>query len=262
MNKTDNSRLRKIFSDNTSGSVNILLELHEHLQREQKMLEVFPALINEIKQHFKTFQSVQNYIDELEQNLRQGKKLDAFFKRQTRLLENVYSEIFRKHKNIFSKFNSVVTISNSKTVFKILKLIKKQNPKIKVYVCESRPIFEGRITAELLANTNIDVELLTEAAITSIISNVDAAIIGADIILKNGNVVNKIGSNPLAVMCKYYSVPFYVVADKNKISDGIKFNQKEKPSTEIWRSSNSKIKIRNFYFEEINKKLITKVLNS
>ena len=262
MNKPNISRLKKIYSDNTSGSGNILLELHEHLQREQKMLEVFPTLINEIKQQFQTFQSVQNYIDELEQNLRQGKKLDVFFKRQTRLLENVYLNIFRKHKNIFSKINSVVTISNSKTIFEILKLIKKHNSKIKVYVCESRPKLEGRILSQNLSKININVELITEAGVTSIIKSIDAAIIGADIILKNGNVVNKIGSNPLAVMCKYYSVPFYVIADKNKISDGIKFNQKEKPSTEIWRSSNSKIKIRNFYFEEKNKKLITKILIS
>ena len=260
MKKKNKTRLESIFSDNTSGSGDILLELHKHLQHEQKMLEVFPDLITEIKNQFKTFQSVQCYLDELGKNLHQGKKLDSFFKKQNLLLENVYLNIFEKNKKIFSKLNSIVTISNSKTVFEILKLMRRHNSKIKVYVCESRPNFEGRILAQNLSKININVELITEAGVTSIIKSIDAAIIGADIILKNGNVVNKIGSNLLAVMCKYYSVPFYVIANKNKISDGIEFNQKEKPSTDIWRSSNSKIKIRNFYFEEVDKKLITKIL--
>jgi translation initiation factor 2B subunit (eIF-2B alpha/beta/delta family) len=262
MKKKNKTRLESIFSDNTSGSGDILLELHKHLQREQKMLKVFPSLITEIKNQFRTFQSVQYYLDELEKYLQSGKKLDLFFENQNRLLGNIYLNIFDKNKKILSGLKSVITISNSKTVLEIFKLIKKQNPKFKVFVCESRPKSEGRIMARHLEKTKIDVELITEAAITSIIQNIDAAIIGADIILKNGNVVNKIGSNPLAVICKYYSIPFYVVADKSKISDKTKFEQKEKPLPEIWRTSDTRIKIRNLYFEEINKKLITKILTS
>ena len=68
--------LQKLYSDKKSGSTDILLELHEHLSREQKMLKVFPNLIDEIKDQFKSFQSVQTYLEELEEYLGEGSNLE------------------------------------------------------------------------------------------------------------------------------------------------------------------------------------------
>ena len=113
--------------------------------------------------------------------------------------------------------------------------------------------------ARKLSKLNISTELITEAAMAPHINKIDAALVGADVILKNGNVVNKTGSLTLAVLCKSHSIPFYVAADKQKFSYTNKFDQKEMPPEEIWRQSNPNIKITNFYFEEINKKLITKI---
>ena len=118
---------------------------------------------------------------------------------------------------------------------------------------------EGRILAEKLSKLKIDAELITEAAIALKINEAGAALIGADMILKNGNVINKTGSLTLATVCKFNSIPFYVAADKAKFSHNNKFEQKEMPHKEIWRHSNSKIKIKNFYFEEIDKKFISRI---
>jgi methylthioribose-1-phosphate isomerase len=41
---------------------------------------------------------------------------------------------------------------------------------------------------------------------------VDIAIVGADRIARNGDVANKIGTYPLAVLCKEHGIPFYVAA--------------------------------------------------
>lgn len=262
MTKNKNSGLSKIYNDKTSGSGDILQELHEHLQREQKMLELFPALITEIKRQFKSFQSVQNYLADLDKFIKHGKKLDEFFKKYDSILNDIYLPIYEKNKKEFNKLNNVLTISNSKTVLEILKLLNQDNTKLKVIVCESRPKFEGRLMAKKLDSFNIDVELIIDTDAFLKIKNVDAVLIGADMILKNGNVINKTGSSALAVLCKYFSKPFYVVADKSKFSSRNKFEQKEMPPEEIWRHSKSKIKISNFYFEEIDKKLITKIFTS
>ena len=41
---------------------------------------------------------------------------------------------------------------------------------------------------------------------------VDAVIVGADRIARNGDVANKVGTYPLAVLAHYHAVPFYVAA--------------------------------------------------
>jgi methylthioribose-1-phosphate isomerase len=44
---------------------------------------------------------------------------------------------------------------------------------------------------------------------------IDAVIIGADRIARNGDTANKIGSLELAITAKHYGVPFYVAAPKS-----------------------------------------------
>ncbi len=261
MNKSHKTRLAKLYSDKTSGSSDILEELHRHLKQEQKTLQVFPELINEIKLQFKSFQTVQNYIKELEKFIYQREKLDDFFKKYDELLYNVYTDIYSNCRSALKKCRKIITISNSKTVFEILKLLQKDQPKLEIIVSESRPKLEGRIIADKLSKQNISVELITEAAMASNIPNVDAALIGSDAILKNNNAVNKIGSFQLAVLCKHYSVPFYVVVDKQKYSSNNNFEQEEMSHEEIWRNSNPRIKIKNLYFEEVDKKYITKIFS-
>ena len=41
---------------------------------------------------------------------------------------------------------------------------------------------------------------------------VDAVIVGADRIAANGDVANKIGTYPLAVLARHHQIPFYVAA--------------------------------------------------
>ncbi len=102
--------------------------------------------------------------------------------------------------------------------------------------------------------------LILEAMLPQYITKIDAVIIGADKILKNGNVINKIGSLNAAIICKYYNKAFYVVASKNKISNQNKHKPIQLDSNEVWNYSHKNLKVNNFYFEEIDKKLITKII--
>lgn len=261
MGNRDN-KLHSILKDNKSGSNEILTELHEHLKGEQKMLEVFPALVSVIKNQFQPFQSVKEYISDLEKHLHKNKKLDDFFSKYDYLLTNENKLIFEKNKKYLIPLNKIVTISNSSTVLSVIEQIHNSNKKVNVIVCESRPKLEGRIFAKTLSHNNINIEFTTEAAVGNFIPSADAVLIGADMILKNGDVINKTGSRMLAVMCKYYSIPFYVVAGNKKFSKQTNFKQNEMPPDEIWRHSNSKIKIKNKYFEKVEKKLISKIFTS
>jgi methylthioribose-1-phosphate isomerase len=84
-----------------------------------------------------------------------------------------------------------------------------------VYASETRPYLQGsRLTAFELCANDIPHSVTVEGAFSYLLSHklVDAVFIGADRIARNGDTANKIGSSSLAIVCKYYGVPFYVVA--------------------------------------------------
>lgn len=84
-----------------------------------------------------------------------------------------------------------------------------------VYASETRPYLQGsRLTAFELSTNNIPHSITVEGAFSYLLRNklVDAVFIGADRIARNGDTANKVGSSTLAIVCKYYNVPFYVVA--------------------------------------------------
>jgi len=87
----------------------------------------------------------------------------------------------------------------------------------------------------------------------------DAAIIGTDVILKNGNVVNKVGSKSLALLCKEFNKPFYVVSTRSKKSTRINFKQIEENPDEIWNKKMKHLSTLNIYFEVVEKKYISRI---
>ena len=258
--KLDN-KLFKIFSDKKSGSTDILIELHEHLQKEQKIIQLFPEIIDLAKTQLRTFHNVQIYLNEMKSSIKRDKNLDAFFKKYDKIFLNPFNSLYEKSKKILYKYSSFITLSNSRTVFEIFCGLKNDIPDLNVIVSESRPKNEGRLLAKKLAQVNIPTQIITEAMIYESVKKIDAALVGSDYILKNGAVINKVGCSILAATCHVLKKPFYVIARKDKFSKSNNFNQKEMPPEEIWRHHPENIRIRNFYFEKIDKKLITKIIS-
>lgn len=252
--------LSKIISDKTSGSSEILIELHEHLKAQSGFIKIFPSFINSVEEKFPSFQNIQLYLKELKKSL-SNNTVDEFFLKYDNLFDNIYDKIFLKCKDELKNYNRILTISNSKTLLELFIRLKKVNPKLEIILCESRPKFEGRIFAKKLLKNHIQVELITEAMIFLATKNVDAGMIGADAILKNGCVINKVGSSLIAISCKNFNKPFYVISDKSKQKSTNKFNQKEMPPEEIWRHSQKNLLVKNFYFEKIDKNLITEIIS-
>ncbi len=89
---------------------------------------------------------------------------------------------------------------------------------IKVYVDETRPLLQGaRLTAWELEKKRVPHVLISDnmAAYLMQKGKVDKIFIGADRIVANGDIANKIGSYSLAVVAKYHKVPFYVAAPQS-----------------------------------------------
>ena len=87
--------------------------------------------------------------------------------------------------------------------------------KIEVYADETRPLLQGaRLTAWELSRAGVPVTVLTDSMAGSLMKSqaIDAVIVGADRIAANGDIANKIGTYPLAILARYHNVPFYVAA--------------------------------------------------
>ncbi len=86
---------------------------------------------------------------------------------------------------------------------------------IKVIATETRPILQGaRLTAWELHKDGIPVSLITDNMVGHIMSKgmVDAVVLGADRIARNGDFANKIGTYSISVLAKSHGIPFYVAA--------------------------------------------------
>jgi methylthioribose-1-phosphate isomerase len=74
-----------------------------------------------------------------------------------------------------------------------------------------------------LMQEGIDATLITDNTAASLFgaSRIDAVIVGADRIARNGDVANKIGTYNLAVLAAHHGVPFYVAAPRSTFDDSI-----------------------------------------
>ena len=89
-----------------------------------------------------------------------------------------------------------------------------------VWVDETRPLLQGaRITAWELDRAGIPFRVVADAAAGGLMAQglVDRVIVGADRIAANGDVANKVGTYPLAVLAARHGVPFYVAAPVSTI---------------------------------------------
>lgn len=83
----------------------------------------------------------------------------------------------------------------------------------KVYVDETRPLYQGaRLTAWELSRAGIDATLICDnmAATHMAAGHIQMAIVGTDRVTANGDVVNKIGTLNVAILCQHFGIPFYV----------------------------------------------------
>ncbi|MCI2425245.1 S-methyl-5-thioribose-1-phosphate isomerase [Candidatus Acetothermia bacterium] len=87
--------------------------------------------------------------------------------------------------------------------------------KISVFACETRPYLQGaRLTTWELSQAGIPVTLIVDNAAGLLFQRkmIDMVLVGADRIVSNGDVANKIGTYPLSILAEEHNVPFYVAA--------------------------------------------------
>ena len=90
----------------------------------------------------------------------------------------------------------------------------------RVYADETRPLMQGaRITAYELQKAGVDVTLECDSMASSLMASgrVDLVFTGCDRVACNGDTANKIGTSALAILARYYGIPFYMLGPTSSI---------------------------------------------
>jgi len=160
--------------------------------------------------------------------------------------------------------NSVIlTHCHSSSVVETL--IKAKKKISKVYCCEARPLYQGRMTVSDLTRAGIDATLIVDNAASTLMKECDYFFTGADAILADGDVINKIGTNQLSTVCKRYEVLHYVCTSSHKFEPASFYGKKEpmeqRDSDEVWeKKARGKVKILNPAFDRTDSKYIEGII--
>ncbi len=257
------SKLEKILNDKTSGSSELLIRINKLFKDHTEDRKFFNSGISNIKSKLNHFAAINKYIENVSKlfNTKEQKGLIEFLNGFEQNLNDRYSILYSNSKPYLTHVKKVLTISNSATLQNFFRNWKNDNKTLKAFICESRPKLEGRYLAKSLLKNNIETEIITDAMAGLYIPKTDAVIIGADAVLSNGDVVNKIGSKTLAILSNYYKKPFYVVALNDKFTVKKTFISNIENPDEIWNFRHKNMRTTNIYFEIINKELITGIFS-
>jgi ribose 1,5-bisphosphate isomerase len=155
---------------------------------------------------------------------------------------------------------TIFTHCHSSTVTRMLAKAKRNGVKFKVICTETRPAFQGRITARELIELGVETTLIVDSAARSFMRNVDFVVVGADAITSEGNVVNKIGTGAIAVLANEARKPFYVVSELLKFDPETLQGQTEKieerSPAEVWSEAPQGLLVRNPAFDVTPRKYI------
>jgi len=110
------------------------------------------------------------------------------------------------------------------TALGVIRAAVAEGKRVRVFADETRPFLQGaRLTVWELDKDGVPVVLITDSMAGWFLrrGDVDAVIVGADRIARNGDTANKIGTYSLAVLAKENSVPFYVAAPMSTVDPTI-----------------------------------------
>ena len=152
------------------------------------------------------------------------------------------------------KDDSVIfTHCHSSTVTCLLKRAKQEGKSFEVVCTETRPIFQGRVTAKEMLELGVKTTLIVDSATRFFMNQVDFVIVGADAITSQGNVINKIGTSMIALVAQEARTPFYVVSELLKFDPVTMYGDYEKieerSPSEIWENPPKNLIIRNPAFD-------------
>ena len=106
----------------------------------------------------------------------------------------------------------------------LMRAARRRSKTFRVFCAETRPYLQGaRLTASCFAQMGFDTTVITDnmAAYVMEREHVDLLTSAADTIARDGHIANKIGTLQLAILARYFQIPYYVtgIPDRDKADE-------------------------------------------
>jgi len=186
-----------------------------------------------------------------------------------KILEHFDFAQYQINKNVLKLIkqnDKIFTHCHSTNVVNALIFAKKSGTKFEIYNTETRPLFQGRKTANALRKAGIKVTMFIDSAAAIAIEKenkrdkifANKIFLGADALLTNG-IINKIGSGLISELAYNHKIPVYIIADSWKFSKK-KVPIENRSLNEVWNNAPKNVKIKNPAFEFVPEKYISGIV--
>lgn len=253
---TFDQTVKKIKSLEIQGAENIAVKAVEAFAgklKETRSKAKLARAVRELRAARSTEPALQNALDYCLANYEKDptitKTVLAHFKESRPKISSNGASLIKSGMKVF-------THCHSSTVERIIIEAHKQGKRFKVFNTETRPRFQGRITAQKLAKAGIPVTHFVDSAGRQVLRECDLFLIGCDSITKSNKVINKIGTEAMFDAAQESRVPVYVCTNSWKFDTesttrkDTKIEQRD--PREVWDKPPRNVTIYNPAFEKID----------
>uniref|UniRef100_A0A7S3Z751 Translation initiation factor eIF2B subunit alpha n=1 Tax=Lotharella globosa TaxID=91324 RepID=A0A7S3Z751_9EUKA len=112
----------------------------------------------------------------------------------------------------------ILVHGSSRVVNHLLMHAHKSGKKFSVMITEGRPECSGYKTAKELAKRGILCKLILDSAVATTMDDTDLVLVGAEGVVENGGVINKVGTYQIAMVASLLRKPVYVASESYKFT--------------------------------------------
>lgn len=191
-----------------------------------------------------------DYIEHYERNTEKGNELISEYASQ-----------------IITNGSKILTHCHSNLVENALKRAYDNGVDFEVICTETRPRFQGRITAKALSEYGIKTTQIVDSAVSSYLKKIDFFLSGADVVFQDGSIMNKVGTHTISIAAKHFKTPHIVLTSTHCIETDVfvSLNEsvEERDVEEIWSEKDGRpkdLRLRNPSFDIVPNELIDKFI--
>lgn len=196
--------------------------------------------------------SIFNLVNNLLIKIQEGEEVAALnISDFLETLERHAAETAQRGASLIQDGCTIATHSLSSVVSAAITAAHQEGKRVLVLCSESRPVCEGRGLAQRLVEEGVQVRLVVDSALPSILDRAQMVMVGADAITGDG-VINKVGTYGLALAANQVGIPFFVLSPTEKVLPAqvsAIFKEEPKAPEEVWDFSHPNLEVLNLYFD-------------
>jgi ribose 1,5-bisphosphate isomerase len=160
---------------------------------------------------------------------------------------------------------TIITHCHSSTLMEVFRRAA-QDKDFTVVVTETRPRYQGKLTARDLLEAGVKVVYVVDSAAHYYMKKADLYMTGADVVTADARIINKIGTALIALSAKHYGVPYYVAVSSLRFDPTTILGRREvieerDPSEVIDPKELPGAEIKNPAFDTVTPDLITGIIS-